>query len=150
MINVYTPSGALGRKERDELFYNDIIPYVNCFHGKAVMSGDFNAIYRRQASSSNETMIRYQVSKSFRLLIGSLYAIDTGKMPTNQPKNFTRFRRHSNKIDWTTLVQHNCFIFGQTNMPIMAGVKTINTLIYPVLWYVAHVWHKCKTNKSHK
>ena len=44
IINVYAPSGQTVRRERDKLLNEELIPYVNCFHTRAVLGGDFNAI----------------------------------------------------------------------------------------------------------
>ena len=104
IINIYAPPGERNRVERETFYSETVLPYVSSFTGKAILIGDFNAIYRREDSESNNQKILYRPSRALSFLIDALCATDAVLRSALGPAPFTRVGPNSRtRIDFIFL-----------------------------------------------
>jgi len=85
MINVYAPSGAAKKAERETFFQKELIPLLPKKRTEIVLAGDFNCTMNK-----TDTTGQVNPSKAFEILIQGLNLHDTGLVRTQQQR-FTHF-----------------------------------------------------------
>ena len=85
LINIYAPSGAEKKSDRENFFNKDILPLLPTTRTDILMAGDFNCTMTQE-----DTTGRTNPSKALEILIKGLDLIDTGNVKTTRQR-FTHY-----------------------------------------------------------
>ena len=77
MINVYAPSGAARKAEREDFLHKDILPLLSNTSTEILLAGDFNCTMNQADTAGHANP-----SKALEILIKGLNLQDTGSLRT--------------------------------------------------------------------
>ena len=85
MINVYAPSGAAKKAERENFFHKEILPLLPNTRTEILLAGDFNCTMNQADTTGHANP-----SKALEILIKGLNLQDTGIVQTTR-QGFTHY-----------------------------------------------------------